>query len=156
MGGHARRRTRRRRTVLSRTSGWMCLQPNVGDGAGVLWGWMGLIRVIINKKPFLTERCVCPNWEDFVVVMKHLITTLGATFVSGVVLVAVKIKFVRYIFRVSVGLSLLTQTVILCDEFTTLLRLPLLLILIGEEDKDWSWRESSISKSSKLINLSWL
>ena len=89
-------------------------------------------------------------------VMKHLITTLGATFVSGVVLVAVKIKFVRYIFRVSVGLSLLTQTVILCDEFTTLLRLPLLLILIGEEDKDWSWRESSISKSSKLINLSWL
>ena len=49
--------------------------------------------VIINKKPFLTELCVCQNLEDFVVVIKHLITTLGATFVSDVVLVAVKISF---------------------------------------------------------------
>ena len=47
----------------------------------------------INGRTLVTELCVNQNLEDIVVVMKHLITTLGLTFMLEVVLVAVKIVF---------------------------------------------------------------
>ena len=47
-----------------------------------------------NKQKTLSDGTVCmPKLGGFYVVIKHLITTLGATFVSDVVRVAVKISF---------------------------------------------------------------
>ena len=53
----------------------------------------------------------------------------------------------------SAGFSLPTQTIILCDSQHIAITVIINIILTGEEEEDW--RESSNSKSSKII-LSWL